>query len=605
MKKCKKLLSVLLTAALALSAMSGCGNKKSEGTWSIDEAGNFVPGDMMEISVWVTQGSDYVTPAKAKDNVVENWLVDKTNVKVTNAYGNGGGQWEAMLARLVTSKNFPDLVACGGGQGPAHFAKLAEIDMMWELTPEMLQKYAPNIWEKVPDYMWERIKVDGKIYGIPYNFPVDRDVNPELSDEMIETFGAAVPTNVGTYLWIRDDILKMLYPDAMSYEEIQKLIDEKGRPIGDEVYDVPIETTEDFVKLMRDIKNLNLKSGNKNVYAFGYSGADCWVPYAQLGAQMAGYVGHHYISSWNTEKNEMELPLLGDTVKEAALIQNQLIREKVIDPDSLIHTDTQCKEKVMNGQYAISVLSGLDHPPFINQALESSGKSFRYRPLYTKVASQPGYGVVKQPVNWGNTVGILKTVTEGNLPQILNWMDTQFTDEWEEVRYWGPESAGLYEDKEDGTRYFKNEELNKKFITGESTDIDDTDCYGLQYNCGPFFMQYQQQGEWNPSFYNKIKAYSVLPESGCKISPSSDLVVEPTIAPPMDIWAAEYADIETVQEFWSSRSKWEDPFRLALTAGSDAEFEEKWNNAVENMKSVVDTDKMMKEVTAVAKGLIK
>jgi hypothetical protein len=397
----------------------------------------------------------------------------------------------------------------------------------------------------------------------------------------------------------------MLYPDAMSYEEIQRLIDEKGRPVGDEVYDVKIETTEDFVKLMRDIKNLNLKVGNKDVYAFGYAGSDCWVPYAQLGAQMAGYVGHHYISSWNTEKNEMELPLLGDVVKEAALIQNQLLRENVIDQDSLIHSNAQCKEKVMNGQYAIAVLSALDHPPFINQALESAGKDFRYRPLYTKVASQEGYGVVKQPVNWGSTVGILKTVKEGDIPQLLNWMDVQFTDEWEEIRYWGPESAGLYEDKEDGTRYFVNEELTKKFITGESTSIDDSECYGLQYNCGPFFLQYQMQSEWNPSFYNKIKAYSILPESGCKISPSSDLVVEPTVAPPMDIWAAEYADIETVQEFWASRSKWEDPFRLVLTATSDEEFEQKWSAAVENMKSVVDTEKMMDEVTAIAKELIK
>ena len=254
MKKYRKILSVLLTAVMALSVMSGCGEKEiTGGTWSYDEEGNFVPGEKMDISVWVTQGSDYVPPATAKENVVENWLIEKTNVQVTNAFGNGGGQWEAMLARLVASDSFPELVACGGGQGPAHFAKIADADMIWELTPEMLQKYAPNIWEKVPEYMWEKIKVDGKIYGIPYNFPVDRDVDPELSDEMIEKFGAAVPTNVGTYLWIRDDILKMLYPEAMSYEEIEKLIDEKGRPVGDEVYDVKIETTEDFVKLMRDI----------------------------------------------------------------------------------------------------------------------------------------------------------------------------------------------------------------------------------------------------------------------------------------------------------------------------------------------------------------
>ncbi len=606
MKGFKKFAAIMLTAAIAVAAVSGCGGKKStDAGWSVDSEGNFIPGDRMDINVWVTQGSDYVPPATANNNVVENWLVDKTHVKVANAFGNGGGQWEAMLGRLVAGDNFPELVACGGGQGPAHFAKIAEADMIWDLSPELLQKYAPDIWEKVPENMWERIKVDGKIYGIPYNFPVDREINPSLSNEMIETFGAAIPSNVGTYLWIRDDILKMIYPDAMSYDEIKALIDEKGRPVGDEVYDVPIETTEDFVKLMRDIKNLNLKVGNKDVYAFGYAGADCWVPFAQLGAQMSGYVGHHYISSWNTETNEMELPLLGDVIKETALLQNQLLRENVIDQDSLMHTDSQCKEKVMNGQYAIAVLSALDHPPFINQALESAGKEFRYRPLYTKVASKPGYEVTKQPVNWGSTVGILKTISEEQLPQILNWMNVQFTDEWEEIRYWGPETAGLYTDNADGTRTFGDEELNKKFVTGESTSIEDADCYGLQYNCGPFFMQYMQQSEWNPAFYNNIKSWAVLPESGCKLQPDSKLAATPKKAPPMDIWSAEYAGVELVQEFWSSRSKWEDPFKLVLTATSDAEFEEKWNSAVENMKKVVDTGKMMSEVTEIAKGLIK
>ena len=102
-----------------------------------------------------------------------------------------------------------------------------------------------------------------------------------------------------------------------------------------------------------------------------------------------------------------------------------------------------------------------------------------------------------------------------------------------------------------------------------------------------------------------IKQYNtametVAEEMGCLYIDIYSMLVDST-----GYFSAEYAEVELVQEFWSSRSKWEDPFKLVLTATSDVEFEEKWNNAVENMKKVVDTGKMMSEVTEIAKGLIK
>ncbi len=58
-----------------------------------------------------------------------------------------------------------------------------------------------------------------------------------------------------------------------------------------------------------------------------------------------------------------------------------MIRDNLIDPESLVHTDAQYKEKVLNGQYAIASLSSIEHPPFINAELEKNGASFRYRPF--------------------------------------------------------------------------------------------------------------------------------------------------------------------------------------------------------------------------------
>lgn len=602
MKTFKKLVAMAIVLCLSVAMLAGCGGDKPS---NVSEDGTF--SKRLDLTVWSTQGSDFVAPVTAKDNLVEKWLIDKTNVRIKNAYGNGGGQWESVLARLIAGDNFPELVACGGGQGPVHFGKIAEADKIWELTPEMLKTYAPDIWEKVPDAMWERIKVNGKIYGIPYNFPktADEEFADHLSAYQREDAAMSEAVSVGTDLWIRDDILKMLYPDAKTWDELVALLNEKNEPIGDELYDVPIESTEDLVKLFRDIKDLNLKVGERPVYAFGYSSVDCWVPYAQLGAQMAGYVGRNYITTWDTAKKEIVVPLLGDTIKEVALTQNRLIREKVFDPESLVIPTAQFKEKLLNGEYAVAVLSSVDHPPYINETLEKAGKPYRYRPLYTNVPAMEGYGPVKTPTTWGSAVGILKTVKEEDIPQILNWMNIQFTDEWEEVRYWGPKEAGLYKDNEDGTREFLNDELNKKYIRGESHSLNEEDCYGLYGNAGLFSISFMVTGKYEPKAYNDVRKFVLVPSAGGRLSADSPLRQKAVEAPPFDAWSAEYAELETVSDFWSSRSQWEDPFKLVLAAESDEEFEKKWNSAVENLKKSTDLDKMAKEMTEIARGLLK
>ncbi|MBQ8588699.1 MAG: hypothetical protein IJ454_04830, partial [Clostridia bacterium] len=318
-----------------------------------------------------------------------------------------------------------------------------------------------------------------------------------------------------------------------------------------------------------------------------------------------GYVGRDYITTWNTETKEIEIPLLGDMVHDAALLQNQLLREKVFDQESLVIPTAQFKEKVLNGEYAVAVLSSVAHPPAINEQLEKAGKKFRFRPLYTNVKAQEGYGPVKQQTSWGASVGILKTVKEEDLPQILNWLNVQFTDEWEEIRYWGPKSAGLYKDNDDGSREFLNDELNKKYIRSETSSLEQEDCYGLYDNPGMFSVKLMTASKWEPKAYNDTNTYVLVPASGGKLRADSKYRSEVIEAPPFNVWAAEYAELETVQTFWSSRSHWEDPFKLVLVAKSDAEFEKKWKDAVKNLKSIVDTDKMTKEMTEIARGLMK
>ena len=604
--KLKKVITSMLAGTLALSMLAGCGKSGGGDSAKVPELKEgevYEPQKDMEITVWQTQGSDYVPPAENKNDVVEQWLVNKTRVKVVNAYGNGGGQWESVLARLIAGDNFPEIVACGGGQGPTHFSRLAQANQIWELTPEMLQTYAPDIWEKVPDAMWERIKVDGKIYGIPYLFGASKKIDPNITEEELEVWGGGAATATSTFLWIRDDIAKMLYPDCLSYDEAVALLEEKGAPLGDELVDIPINTTDDLVTLMRKIKDLNLTEGSKPVYPFGYAGADCWVPLARFGPALLGYNSHSYTASWNPDTKEVRVPLTEPIVKEAALLQNQMIREELIEPESLMHTDSQCKEKILNGQYAIAVLSAIMHPPTVNATLQQNGKSFRYRPLITNVQPPEGYEVTRTMPNWGASVGILKAVSAEDLPQILNWLNVQFTDEYEEIRYWGPKEAGLYVDNADGTRTFKNDKYNRMFMYHEEVELQPEEKLGLNGSVGMFSIKFRQDTKWDPMVYNHIRNYQLTPGAGIKFSEDSKYAVDAILSPPAEAWSAEYAGLESVTKYWSSRSQWEEQFKLTLASKSDEEFEQRWQAAIDNLNSIVDIDKMCEEMTEIARGI--
>ena len=65
-----------------------------------------------------------------------------------------------------------------------------------------------------------------------------------------------------------------------------------------------------------------------------------------------------------------------------------MICDNLIDPESLVHTDAQYKEKVLNGQYAIASLSSIEHPPFINAELEKTAQASATAPLYNGKAGK-------------------------------------------------------------------------------------------------------------------------------------------------------------------------------------------------------------------------
>ena len=258
MLKTRKTISALIALVLSVLMLASCASTSSTGS---SEA-------PLELTVWNTQGTDYVFKDLERD-IPSEWLTEKTGVSVQNIYGNSGGQWDSKLTKLVAGDNLPDIVWCMSSQGPAHFNKLLGLDRLTLLTEDMLKKYAPNVWERTPSHVWDSFRTeDGKIIGIPFALNSDYvdtvyyDLSKEQRDDLIAK-EVSKTSSVQTSLYIRDDILKMIYPECKSYDEIMALIEERQEPIGEEVMDIPIHSTEEFIEFMYKIRDLNLTENGR------------------------------------------------------------------------------------------------------------------------------------------------------------------------------------------------------------------------------------------------------------------------------------------------------------------------------------------------------
>lgn len=560
----------------------------------------------VELTVWNTQGTDYVYNDLDED-IPGDWLEEKTGVSVQNIYGNDGGQWDSKLTKLVAGDNLPDIIWCESGQGPSHFATLKKLGKLSSLTEDMVKKYAPNIWKRTPSHAWEEFKAeDGTLIGIPFKFDEGdlETVFYDYTDEELKNLkdiAVAPASGVVTMLSVRDDILKQIYPEAKSYDELMALVEETGEPIGDELFDVPIHTTEEFIDFMYKIKDLNLKEDGKTVYAFGYAGDgnDNWEAICYLGNMMYGGGNHEYTAHWNNATKKIEVPLATDFVKQMAKTQNQMVLDKVIDPESLAHTNAQFTGKIFNGQYAICAATRAGNYAKVNDQLKESGKNFSYRPLYIDIPAKEGYERNKVVRNFNSAFCILNTLSEEEVIQVLKWADLQYTDEFMEIYNWGREEDALYTDNEDGTRTFNDDSFNQFFIESDSTALECRSSKGLGGMANRFYVLPFDSTKWSHKVYNKVTKLVPTATSAFGFKNDSPYVTSVMAAPPSSAYSSEFSGIDEVATYWAKRDEWETATKKAFAA-SEGQFDAKWNEMLNVLNNTVDIKTMEEKMTDVA-----
>lgn len=117
---------------------------------------------------------------------------------------------------------------------------------------------------------------------------------------------------------------------------------------------------------------------------------------------------------------------------------------------------------------------------------------------------------------------ILRSFLQNEVYQVLNWINTQYTDEFESVLYWGPEEAGLYEESEDGKRRYKDERFNKYFIDGDTSALPkEEDRLGLGGYGGLMRVRACGYSAYDPAVLNKVARFTGKSGSGFKFARQS------------------------------------------------------------------------------------
>ena len=181
----KKLITLSLVAAMALGMLSGCGNsQESSSTNGSNSTGDSGDGKVTTVKIHtsgsVQEGWDQVTAAldeytSEKIGVVAEW-------SLLPDYGN-------QINTIIASGEKYDACFTSNWLNPynVNVSKGAYMDIT-DLLPEV----TPTLYESYPDYLWGGVSVNNRIYAIPNQQIVARQIGFWAPKEIVEATGTDV-----------------------------------------------------------------------------------------------------------------------------------------------------------------------------------------------------------------------------------------------------------------------------------------------------------------------------------------------------------------------------------------------------------------------------
>jgi len=208
MKKTKKLLALALAAVMAVIPLSGCG-------------GN---GDKSETIKWYIFDNPNNTNAKQ--------VYEELNKKIYEKIGADvefvpiiSGNYEAKMQVLNATAEQMDIVFVSNWLNN-YYSNVAKNTL---LPLDDLLKNTPDLYNTIPDYFWEGVKVNGKIYAVPNQQIAAREARFAIPEQNAKLLGIDVDEFMSrtgdykTYLGAADEYLRLLNSKTNTYAKLGKI----------------------------------------------------------------------------------------------------------------------------------------------------------------------------------------------------------------------------------------------------------------------------------------------------------------------------------------------------------------------------------------------
>lgn len=364
--------AMLLAVVLMLCGVGGCGKKTSD-TELGDVSLNFgdytdsedIPsweGGKIKLSVWQDANSPnaYERYEISKDDVVAPEIERITGVSFDpdNSFDNTGNSFDSKITQIIASGDYPDI-----GISIPSLSQLIEAGELWDLT-EYVEKYCPNIMKMMgPDTcfktVWDSQKEKfGGLYALAIGEKeaqvklMCEDGTFDLTDEQI-TAMAGKGTSPYGYVYVREDVLKKIYPETHTKAELEEIYKKNGKFTAEEIFDVPFNSTQDYIDMLYKIQALNLTDDEGKVYTtYAFEGGDNWNALT-YGGNFFGYACD-YFNYIDLETGKAVYTFKEPWFKDVLKSYSNLIKDGIIPQENLMDTSQRHKEKLSNARYAVS-----------------------------------------------------------------------------------------------------------------------------------------------------------------------------------------------------------------------------------------------------------
>jgi len=597
-------------------------------------------GDTLEISVWSAGGTETLFGDISDTNVTFKEFERVTGVKFSpyDCFGNEGDSIDAKLPKVVASKDYPTIIM--GWNIDSKMQELYDNGLLADLTEyyengdlDQLLYWAPM--EEMETLIYKNLRgKDGKLFQIPCisdmtGYYTTTGYYPEELDMEYHATTKSAQDPSGAYtvqsIMVRDDILKALYPNAMTKAEIEAVYAANGTYTEEQIYDVKLNSAEDFYEMLRDIKEL-LASGNyvgldgrpMEVTYGPNSEKDNWDWMTRLPMLVKGFSvnTNYFITADRTNKDGNLLETAYDSEEYVEFMRelNALVLDDVIAKNSLVDNSAAYTEKLTNGHYAVTYNNNSFN-------IDGSAKGWAYRPVWINHNSDMTYGAFGTAATIFSFSIFNNELTDAEMDQLIHAINYLYSEVGINNFFWGPRTAGLFTEDAEGNRTYTDKEVEAAMVYHEdntapvkyglintSVAKQTFDTIALGSMGAPYLDPYYlSAGELAKDVSRAMDFYNpgILPGKSLEEN-------QVYVATSCNMYGAAGRAVAGNQQFWNARSGFENMMKKAIVAEDfDAELKKMIEYAQENGLTAETTKEWndiwveTNKVTLQGAGLIK